>query len=62
MSNFIIFNVLLFIISSIIDYIVIYMFGIIEWSEKYFYYLIFVNIPLSSFLSYKVNKKIKDYL
>ena len=60
MSNFIIFNILLIVISSVIDYIAIDWFGLVEWSSNYIYYIFFINLPLSTFLAYYLNRKYKE--
>ncbi len=60
--NFLLFNIVLFAISSVLDYIAIHIFGLVEWSDSYIYYLIIINIPISSFATYKLIPKIKEYL
>jgi len=60
--NFLLFNIVIFTISSILDYIAIHIFGLVEWSESYIYYLIIINLPISSFATYKLMPKIKEFL
>jgi len=60
--NFLLFNIVIFTISSILDYIAIHIFGLVEWSESYIYYLIIINLPISSFTTYKLMPKIKEFL
>jgi len=60
--NFIIFNVIFFTISYIIDYMAVNWFGLVEWSQNYLYYIILINLPLSTFITYKYVKKIKEFL
>jgi len=60
--NFFFFNIVLFTISYILDYIAIHIFGLVEWSDSYIYYLIIINIPVSSFATYKLMPKIKEFL
>jgi len=58
--NFLLFNIILFSISYLLDYIGMHVFGIIEWSETYIYYLVLLNIPLSFVLTYIVMKRVKE--
>jgi len=60
--NFIIFNVILFIYSYIIDYFAVDLYGLEEWSMKYIQYLFLINLPISTILTYMSIGKIKEYL
>jgi len=60
--KFLLFNVILFFISYVIDYIAIHLFGLVEWSENYIYYLVVINLPVSTFLTYLAMKKIKEFI
>ena len=60
--HFVLFNMILFIISYLLDYMGTHIFGIIDWSEAYLYYLVLVNIPLSITLTYIVMRKIKSLI
>jgi len=60
--NFIIFNVILFLISYIIDYIAVNLFGLIEWSATYINYLLFINLPVSTILTYLSIRRVKEFL
>ena len=62
MMNFIIFNFILFGISSLIDYIATDWFQIVEWSREYIYYLFLINLPISTMLTYLCIRKIKEFL
>jgi len=60
--NFLIFNVILFGISYILDYMAIHIFGVVEWSEAYMYYLFVINIPVSIFLTYIAVRRLREYM
>ena len=62
MVNFFIFNFILFIVSYLIDYIAVDIIGLVEWSREYIYYLVTINIPFSTVITYIVMKKIKNSL
>ncbi len=58
--KFLLFNIILFGISYLLDYVGTRVFGIIEWSETYLYYLVLVDIPLSMTLTYIVMRQLRD--
>jgi len=60
--HFLLFNIILFGISYVVDYVGVHIFHIVEWSESYLYYLILVNIPLSLILTYMAMRKIKGLI
>jgi len=60
--NFLLFNIILFFISYLLDYIAINIFGITEWSKAYLYYLFIINIPFSIVLTYILMRRVKEYL
>ena len=60
--NFILFNAVLCCISYMIDYIAVDLYGLIEWSAEYINYLLFINLPISTILTYLSISKIKEFL
>ena len=45
-----------------IDYIAVDWYGLVEWSMDYINYLIFINLPISTILTYLSIGRIKRFL
>ena len=58
--NFLLFNIVLFIISYSIDYIALDWFNVEPWSKEFMQYYLFVNIPISALLTVVIVNKIKS--
>ena len=60
--NYIIFNIILFIISYNIDQSIVNWFDIVPWSQNYIFYTIVFNLPISFLITVIIIKKIKQLL
>ena len=60
--NFIFFNIILYFASSFIDYIIVDIFNVVQWSKDYISLLIFVNLPVSTIVTIVIMRKIKNIL
>ena len=63
MQKFVYFNIIMFGVSYIIDFIASSFFGIeASLSKSYIQYMLFVNLPVSTIATIYIMNKFSDYL
>ena len=63
MQKFVYFNIIMFVISSIIDYIATSFFGVeSSFSNDYIQYLLFINLPIATILTLYIMNKASNFL
>jgi hypothetical protein len=58
--QFLAFNIVLFLVSYIIDIIAINYFGVVAWRREFLEYYLFVNIPISALSTVLIINTIKS--